>query len=465
MLAQFALVVFGIFGIMALAIDMGIVTLTRVQMQNAADAATIEGLRHRDAVIDETTDTVDAYASDCYRRVSAADVVRWTVDDDFDAGTIEVDRQLGAGPYSLFPDEAGQGNLDASRMMRLPTDRGSTSNVYKPDLQFNLADNVANGDMVSGHYDPLADYDPMHVVDESDLYERADFSISDTWSDNALPPCDREALPLGTGAVPGGQHDAFLVRLRRTDDRNAALDDIPGVSSKGGPLDLIFGRGTTVHEDPDSGYSVRRDGLTVRGTAIATTAPALRIGPPAAPLLVLAIDPLLIPGVPSALATPRAVTFESDDGTIRVDGAVIDPADPSGMAVLIADDTVLGTFIDPTTDPATLTTVGRAVPGFGVPPSCDSALPVSVVPVAGTTGRVVGFASIQIECITTTSAHFRLHVSRVASANATALIPEGLPDNPGDPNALPPSDLPLIMSAAHALAASGAGLLVPRIAR
>ena len=44
-LVLFALLVFGLMGIMAVAIDVGVASLTQAQMQNAVDTAAIEGMR------------------------------------------------------------------------------------------------------------------------------------------------------------------------------------------------------------------------------------------------------------------------------------------------------------------------------------------------------------------------------------------------------------------------------------
>ena len=46
-------------------------------------------------------------------------------------------------------------------------------------------------------------------------------------------------------------------------------------------LPLTFGKGTTIFgDDSNGGYSVRRDGLTVRATAIASVQPAMHVGLP-----------------------------------------------------------------------------------------------------------------------------------------------------------------------------------------
>ena len=94
MLAQFALIVFAMLAVLTLVVDLGLVTLTRVQMQNVADAAALEGVRFRNT-------REDGYASDCVRRIAARDLVRMTFDDDGDIDAGDA-RQFGAGPVWDF---------------------------------------------------------------------------------------------------------------------------------------------------------------------------------------------------------------------------------------------------------------------------------------------------------------------------------------------------------------------------
>ena len=48
MLTQFVFMVFAILGVMSLIVDVGLLRVTQGQMQPAADAAAIEGLRKRE---------------------------------------------------------------------------------------------------------------------------------------------------------------------------------------------------------------------------------------------------------------------------------------------------------------------------------------------------------------------------------------------------------------------------------
>src|SRR5262249_55839744 len=102
----------------------------------------------------------------------------------------------------------------------------------------------------------------------------------------ACPPPDDDPpspWPLpGTGSLGTVDDTAFLVRLRRAKElQDFAAQTEPDVASSGPSLPLMFGRGTTIYgDDPTVPYSPRRDGVTVRATAIAQLRPALHVGLP-----------------------------------------------------------------------------------------------------------------------------------------------------------------------------------------
>lgn len=203
MLIFVMMLVFGIFGIAALSVDMGIARLTQSQMQATADAAALEGAR--------------------FGRQAARDLV---------AGAT-------AGPNVSVTGGYGDLNLSANLVLETPS-------VYQPVLELNDANEV-HGDMVAGTY---TGGPPVEAND----YTRNDLTPD----------------PNGT---------AFLVRLRRTPDRQG-LDNIPGVSSAGSPLPLLFGHGS-LYMGP-----MRADGITVRATALADSFPAVGVNPlPGFPLL------------------------------------------------------------------------------------------------------------------------------------------------------------------------------------
>lgn len=261
-LVFFAMLSFGLMGLAALVIDIGFVRLTQRQMQTAADAAALEGMRFRD------DPSVVENARDAARRQRASDVVAWTFDDDLnpdngDDGAFydsaypnphagdpyDVAGRFGAGPVLKFTDGAGPAELAARQFINSPENQNSNSNIgsypavpfYKPRLSLNLA-NALNGDMVAGEF--------LHSDEKSQEfndYQRNDFET--------------------TGDTAGDS--AFLVRLRRTNDFQG-LDNQEDVSSSGPPIPLLFGRGSLVSFlDPAEGYSPRHHGMTARATSIA----------------------------------------------------------------------------------------------------------------------------------------------------------------------------------------------------
>src|SRR5258705_5452742 len=234
---------------LSLIIDIGYARVAQGQMQNAADAAAIEGIRQRDAVADRA------------RREAVNTVVGWTFDDNFDPTDGDADFQFGAGPVLDLTE-------GATSLHGLQTSSVPDQHVYKPNLQPNLG-NAPEGDMVSGRFCYSADPLPS---------ENVAYEMQDT-------VCGQPQLGAGAYArndfnPRGANANAFLVRLRRSNeyqDLEGRTD--PDVGSSGPSLPLTFGKATTIHgDDPAATYSVRRDGLTVRATAIAETRPALHIG-------------------------------------------------------------------------------------------------------------------------------------------------------------------------------------------
>src|SRR5262249_6380441 len=136
---------------LSLIVDMGYARLTQAQMQNAADAAALQGLRMRN--IDP-----DPGASDLQRRTAANQVARFVFDDDLDPTNGDPDYNFGAGPIIDLTD--GSTALHGGQTARVPDVR-----VYKPDLQLNQSNEV-HGDMVSGTFcysdDPSASESPSH---------------------------------------------------------------------------------------------------------------------------------------------------------------------------------------------------------------------------------------------------------------------------------------------------------------
>jgi hypothetical protein len=267
-LVFFAMLMFALMGLAALVIDIGFAKLTQRQMQTAVDSAAVEGLRWKDlneweevprgwlrdpafiAFFDVNEDFIGTIANDVdkdrIRRWAAQQVVLSTFDDDLepgngDDGAFDGGGQFGAGPVVELSGGVGDPIMNASQLLTIPT-----TPFYKPAIEQNLGNEI-HGDMVAGAYDAA---ETIH--DEDSTYVRTDFDLTDD--------------------------DAFLVRLRRTNDFDG-LDNIAGESTSGPPLPYLFGRGSLLaFRDPATTYSPRHHGMTVRATGIADARPVVTIG-------------------------------------------------------------------------------------------------------------------------------------------------------------------------------------------
>lgn len=432
MLVQVALVAFAMLALLGLVVDTGMLHLTQGQMQSAADGAALEGIRNRDAIMQAGPGGVpvpNAFASDCLRRTAATRVAAAHFDDTIYAVDGDPGYRFGAGP--VIGRTEGFTTLHAGRTI-------TAADPYDPRLQLNQR-NAIYGDMVSGRFTYGTDPTPA----EDSTYARTDFVPSEASpvAPAALPDCpDPEAplpatWPASSTAAPltGADHDAFLVRLRRSNEW-ADVDGQfePGVASSGPSLPLLFGQGAPIHGDaPDGAYSVRRDGFTVRATAIARAQPAMQVG---LPRLTAPVQPGVTPFVlldtfaaAPAPATGTPVTLDPVSGTLCPGTTCTGPQAPA----------IAGRFVaaTPAPTPAWLATatVGRvAVPA--VPRACATALPQAggyapvVATVAGLGPRVVGFTAAQLVRDPARPADVCAGLllrapSRVAASNATALLP------------------------------------------
>ena len=452
MLAQFVLIVFALFAVLSLVIDVGYARLTQAQMQNAADTAALEGMRKRDiSVLDPATGLMvdDAFASDCLRRTAANHLVRWVFDDDLDWTNGDPDHHFGAGP--VIGLTGGVTNLHALETMSV-----SDSPVYKPDLQLNQQNQV-HGDMVSGRFcyngDPAPSEDSAYALGDtivctepqrgSGPYARNDFNpnLDAPQPPDGLtacpppdePPPDPWPLP-GSGSLTGVDNTAFLVRLHRSNE----LQDFDGqtesdVASSGPSLPLVFARGTTIHgDDASSAYSPRRDGLTVRATAVAGLRPAWHIGLPQANPSQSGVTPFaLADALLPALSAGVQATINPANGLI-CRGLTCIGANPANA---------MGRFVDSLTDTSrrgwrAISTVGLALP-VSVPVACVLANshagygPVYSLMSSGT-NRIIGFTRIRMTPDPARPANpcatFIAHgASVVVASNATASLIGGLP--------------------------------------
>ena len=425
MLAQFALTAFVLFAMLSLLVDMGYARLAQVQMQNAADSAALEGMRKRDiGVFDpaagQTVD--DPFASDCLRRTSAHRIVQYVFDDDFDATSGDA-YQFGAGPIIDLTD--GVTNLHA-----LQTVTGGR--VYKPALQLNQQNRV-DGDMVSGRF--VYSDDP--AAPEDSAYARGDFvenpNAPQPPPDLAAcpppddPPPDPWPLP-GSGSLTTASDSAFLVRMRRsTEFRDLDGQTDPGVASSGPAVPFVFGRATTIAgDDPSGAYSIRRDGVTVRATAIAGVRPALHVG---------AAQPGLPGAMPFALVDTFVLTVNQIGCPVTVNpvSGVITRAAGGPATCVTAVGTVVGRFVANAT---AVSTVGQLLPA-------PVARPCASIAAAGFSGygsvysllasgtnRIIGFSRIALGraavCPANPTATFGATIFRgvslVAPSNATSTL-------------------------------------------
>jgi len=219
MLIQVLFAIVMLLGITALYADLGLVRLAQLEMQNAADAAALEGLRQ---------------PTDADRRTKARAMVLGAFDNsDHNSGML----------YSVQFTDNGTGDPHYASAHY----DASASAPNQPDPQLN-PDNLCHGDLVAG---ALAFPDFIRAGDPDDC------SVAATTE-------QKEAAR------------AFQVQLRRADERNPQ-DREDGVSSSGTALPLLFGR-LWVNPDANSTYVPRRDGITVRATAVADARPALRVG-------------------------------------------------------------------------------------------------------------------------------------------------------------------------------------------
>ncbi len=394
----------------SLVIDWGYINLTRVQMQSVVDAGALEGVRLRDVVPE------DPAVSDLNRRVAVSQLASWIYDDDFDVSSDVL--QFGAGPDVRLT--GGQTDLNAMQTLSVPV-----SPVYKPTLQWNEEDNLRHGDLVSGTYgnpDPGCQNEKPGI--ECSDYTRKDFVSADA---STIPTAN-----------------AFLVRLRRSVkpepfQDTESLDRIPGVSSAGPTLPLLFGLGSLIQPQSDP-PGVRLTGITVRATAIADARPARGVGLP---------DPLLEPprlGVTS-FALDRMAWRDALSEEIPVSGNV------DGSGAITIGGTVVGQFV------TQVLSIGQPVqvnPPLAGSVAIDGYTPL-YQEVFGTE-RIVGFARIEMTGTTPGSVQIMKRSSQVAVENATSTI------QPTFPVDLQSEEMTALFEANRALQDEGA-LLAPVLVR
>ncbi|MBX3469839.1 MAG: Tad domain-containing protein [Planctomycetes bacterium] len=359
MLLLVAMLLFGLMAIAALTVDIGLARFTQSKMQAAADLAALEGLRGD--------------------RESASRLATWI-----------------HGSERVLELQGGLTDLKASAL--LTVEDWELDPETQPLLQTNQVpggEDQDYGDMVAGTYDP----DPRDPITGQHDLHREGFVVDGEYRKYARN--DFEAGSAGT---------ALLVRLRRTHRRFPPEDDVDrqeGVSSSGPALPFLFGMGTMIlgadPTDPDA-YSPRRDGLTVRATAIAELRAVVAIGNPLhgpRPLFPFAIehtDWRALTGDPQAFVVVNGTLLVGS----QVIGAGISP--PSSWPLTLGDEL----------DPA-----NPAAPGEG-----EYVVPI----VAGEFVLAFGWISVTVSDPVAGTFSAQKNVGRpIAPANATAVLRAPLP--------------------------------------
>jgi len=394
-LVQLALIVFAMSAMLSLVIDVGYARVTQGQMQNAADAAALEGLRTGD-------------------RSAANVLVQRVFDDDLDSTNGDPDYQFGAGPVIDLTD--GVTSLHGLQTISVPD-----VHVYKPDLQLNQQNEVY-GDMVSGRFcytsDPAPSEDARYEL--QDIVCTAPQNGSGSYARNDFNPGVADA-------------NAFLVRLRRSNEfQDLDGQTEPDVASSGPSLPLTFGKATTIHgDDSSSNYSVRRDGLTIRATAIAETRPALHVGLPRANANQPGATPFAL--VDTCIQGPNPAAPVTINVTVNPATGVITRRAPA--AALCAVGSVVGRFVG---NANAISTVGAALPAPSARTCASFNILTGYGPVyslmASGTNRIIGFARASLThtpCPPGPATPFPATIVRAASvvvqSNATARVVGGLP--------------------------------------
>ena len=184
-----AILLFVIFAIGGLVIDLGLMWVTQSRLTTAADSTALEGLRWRDQAPDtmNPNDLANTPADhDTARRQAAATLANIIFANNVANNTPPTDRdgQFGSGPlFVQTPGTIGSPELNAGETL-VPAD----PSTYKPTLQLNNADNLDSGDIVSGEYKGAstltADATQLSISHRqgytgSDRYSRDDFTVAD----------------------------------------------------------------------------------------------------------------------------------------------------------------------------------------------------------------------------------------------------------------------------------------------
>ena len=477
------------FGFAAMVIDLGSARLAQRKMQSAADAGALEGLRLRDDAADiyqqlppTTQSAIEALVgsnpsspgwTDGARRVLASKIVTATFDGQHDpyteqplAGSGRVN--LGAGPVVELTGGVGSDpSLAAGQLITIPG--VSAPATYDPGveqagsvqpfaaLQPNLA-NAAYGDMVAGQYGSTS-ADTAYAA-ESDQRGRQ----HGTWGEYPWSYYEEDQQYNRRDFEPAASDNSFLVRLRRLNpnDLNSNLENVAGVSTSGPGLRFLFATGSTILQatgDPEQAgsssdshalnYSPRQDGLTIRGTSIASV-DAVCAGPipyqaGMAVSVGLADPQQSLPGAaPFALQLSYwnqvATQTSSVKLSIGASGALTDSttATPAGMTTTTPTAPLsVGEIVTQTAPSSSFTSTLQTGLAYYVPivvstsNSSGSGSGASSSSASGGLG-IIGFGSVKVSAVSSTTLTLcASSTSTVAARNASATFVPGAELDPG----------------------------------
>lgn len=228
----FAIMVFALFAMAALIVDLGHAFIARRQMQSAVNSGALEGLRFRDSLPTGVGDS--AQTNEFNRRSLASQIIS------------------AALPYYTRSINGETPTLTGG--MQLPgTDYYASQTIVLDSAtsvspQLNTS-NAASGDMVAGHFDTTT---TSHL--EYSTYDRNDFTAA----------ADESHATTAS---------SFLARLRRT---NEGLSD--DSHSSGPTAPYLFGRVAWGNPaDPAALWNQRAAGIAVRTTGIADARAAMSV--------------------------------------------------------------------------------------------------------------------------------------------------------------------------------------------
>ncbi len=317
-------------------------------------------------------------------REEANKLVVYVFDDDLDAANGDP-RNFGAGPILNFEGGVGDPTFAASQLISVPT-----SHVYKP-MQSNGEPGIET---------------------------------------NELNDADGDMVK---GVSPDGQ-PTFTTRMKRSRE-----SPVPGISTSGPPVPLLFGRGSLIQLSTPGDYSPLQHGITVRATAIAQATRVKSVGKS-----IGAGKAELPDGLAGAL--PLVIMRSSWEGdlssvTVNIDGTLMGASGTIGHVTNkdgIGEVTSLGQVCESSTekDPPLII---EDMDGFAtalmdnLPTSRAGYVPIIAEPTDGNiANRVIGIACVELADINVTpdgtTVTFRLtkQTDKIATENASAILAKAI---------------------------------------